>query len=365
VFRGAGFIQVQGGITDKTIYTDDYDFDDIVDQKKGEKASLLGSTAGRVGSVGFDRAWTKALQNETFVKYVQGRLPASLDGVPGFNRSANFDQKPGFVRPFFYDAVMSLAVAMCTAPGEFFFGKDVYKRFLQTDFDGASGSVRVNNITGSRIPETITFGVWNSQVAEVDKNGKLIIEFMPSMYYDLETAEWKTILDNRFVFANGSTKPPSPLSSNLVNNNYIGDLARIIGYSLVGIAGSFSLVYAGWVVWFRREHVVLSAQPLCLLMVCFGTIIASSAIIPLGMDETVASQNGLNMACMAVPWILVLGATIMYSPLLAKIRGVHRVRDCTLSISMFPLTPAVVSLCSLPSLGLQDARAGLYTRFRR
>jgi gamma-aminobutyric acid type B receptor len=51
----------------------------------------------------------------------------------------------------------------------------------------------------------------------------------------------------------------------------------------------------------------------------------SSAIIPMSIDDGVASVHGCNIACMSAPWIFSIGFAITFSALFAKIWRIHTV----------------------------------------
>jgi hypothetical protein len=107
--------------------------------------------------------------------------------------------------------------------------------------------------------------------------------------------------------------------------NYIGDSARIAGYVLFGIVCFCGIASIIWVIYYRDEHVIISAQPFFLVLVSVGTMFMASTILPLSFEEP-TPESGLDIACMSIPWLYVIGATLAISGLLAKTRGVVKVR---------------------------------------
>lgn len=92
--------------------------------------------------------------------------------------------------------------------------------------------------------------------------------------------------------------------------------------ALVMLAAVVSLV---WMVWFWKERAVSSSQPLFLVLVSIGSFVMVSAIIPLSFDETVTDDpSALDRACMAGPWLYIIGAIIAFSALFAKTRGIYK-----------------------------------------
>ena len=51
----------------------------------------------------------------------------------------------------------------------------------------------------------------------------------------------------------------------------------------------------------------------------------ASCIIPLSIDESIASVRGCDIACVATPWLFSMGFAITFSALFAKIWRVHTV----------------------------------------
>jgi hypothetical protein len=103
-----------------------------------------------------------------------------------------------------------------------------------------------------------------------------------------------------------------------INNNYLGSI-RIFGYILVTLAIGSSLVSAAWVLKHRKTHIVRASQPFFLVLISLGAGIFGSSIIPMGIDDGVASVEACSMACMATPWLLVLGWTIVFAALFSKL----------------------------------------------
>lgn len=103
-----------------------------------------------------------------------------------------------------------------------------------------------------------------------------------------------------------------------INNNYLGSI-RAYGYVLVALAIGFSLVSAVWVLKHRKTHIVRASQPFFLVLISLGAGILGSAIIPMGIDDGVASVEVCSRACMVIPWLLVLGWTIVFAALFSKL----------------------------------------------
>lgn len=219
---------------------------------------------------------------------------------------------------------------MCRAGQEvdFFTGEQIFDYFRNSSFDGMSGRVDITPETGTRNYTTLTFVLWNVQNYVLrDHQGNVQFQFAPTSYY--LDGQWNEVENMTFLYGDNSTEAPDSLPPVNMDYNYIGTAGRIVGYVLMGIVMVFAIAAFVWLCWFHANKVVISAQPLFLLMVCVGAFVMASAIIPLSLEEPV-SIAGLDIACMASPWLYVVGSVIAFSPLFAKTRGIHMVRCCLL-----------------------------------
>jgi len=134
---GMGTINLEGGVRPEPVLP-----------KVGLVAPLEDNPV--TGYEKFRTAWRKARAHASFLKFLQFKLPSTLESMEGFDRQAPFSNEPGSFRSFLYDAVIGVALAMCRAgeKTEFFSGVQIFDEFRQLDFEGASGNVRIFNETG-------------------------------------------------------------------------------------------------------------------------------------------------------------------------------------------------------------------------
>lgn len=283
-------------------------------------------------SLGYERfrvAWRDALLDQDFVQYVCTKLPTSLDKLEDFDRFEDFTPDPNGFLGFLYDAVTALGISMCQAGTNttFFFGEDIYAHFRQMDFHGASGRNLISPETGTRNFTTIAFAMWNVRISkDADEEGYSIIEYVPSNNFDDNS--WHVIPGNNFEYADGTLTPPHSIPPVNFDYNYIGLGSRLVSYVFVGIVMLGAIICGVWTLAYWNDVVVNSAQPLYLILVCVGSFTMVSTILPLGLQETVVSStNGLDIACMAVPWLYFVGTSIAFSGLLAKTRALYQVSE--------------------------------------
>jgi hypothetical protein len=177
------------------------------------------------------------------------------------------------------------------------------------------------------------FVVWNMKQTTENKGGDggmISYGIYPSLHYQQEgllEPQWSVVGTNDFVFADSTNTAPHSLPDVDEEPHYVGKIGLAMGYIPMVIIMFCSVVAFLWMCWHRQERAIRSAQPLFLSMISVGSFITVSTIIPMSFDEQIVqSQDGLNIACQAVPWLYVIGSCCTYSALTAKVRGVYEVR---------------------------------------
>jgi 7 transmembrane sweet-taste receptor of 3 GCPR len=312
VIQGIGFIGMSAGITSERV-------------TQGKVAT---PTVNENPTTGFERfrlAWKSALQDNAFRQYAQTKLPESFAGMSDIDTDNYFIQDPGGLHAFMYDTVTTFGVAMCrtNSSTNFFTGQDIYDQIRNLELMMASGNVQLSNV-GSRIYSSIAFLVWNVRSVGVDSFGLSILEYVPSYGFDLD--KWIVLSGNEFIFADGSGIAPESLPVIYHDYNYISRSDRIFGYTLMSIILLSSVGAISWTLYNRKNHVIDAAQPLFLIIVFVGAFIMALSTIPAGFDDSViSSMNGLDAACMAIPWLYFMGSNLSSGALLAKTKAVYGV----------------------------------------
>jgi len=125
---------------------------------------------------------------------------------------------------------------------------------------------------------------------------------------------------------------PFQLPDLIVDRNLLG-LLVIVGYSLFTIIVLLSVGFALWVIINRNNRIVMFAQPLFLLPLCFGTLLLGSAIIPLTLSHSETTHDDdenrdhitFPNACMSIPWLGSIGFTLTFSMLFSKTWRVNQI----------------------------------------
>jgi len=142
------------------------------------------------------------------------------------------------------------------------------------------------------------------------------------------TQQWNTII--RDYDTQGSTQTPvlevyqklRGVYSPPMDYNHLGPL-KAYGGTLVGLTLGFALLSAVWVLRHRKTRIVCSSQPFFLVCIAIGAAIFGSSIIPMGMDDEIASVETCSRACMSIPWLVILGWTIVFAALFSKLRRLN------------------------------------------
>ena len=100
--------------------------------------------------------------------------------------------------------------------------------------------------------------------------------------------------------------------------NYLTTI-RPVGLTMMAIILASSVGAAIWVYLMREATVVKASQPPFLWMICFGTAVMGLSILPMGIDDEIASDDGCSKACMATPWLFTFGFSITFAALASKL----------------------------------------------
>ena len=241
---------------------------------------------------------------------------------------------------FTYDAVTAMMLAACETPitddedYSSVSGLRIYEQLMRTEFQGVSGPVAFQPTTGTRKSEGLKYGVRNIQFPDhltTDKFYKVsaglahIVSIMTNTTSLPALSSSSPPVDtvSPFFFASNTTTPPLSLPPLDHDLNLITPAVRIFGLLLSGAVMFVSLFWISWTLMHRTKDVVKASQPIFLCQICIGTFIIASAVIPMGMQEP-TSRHGLDVACMATPWLISVGFVTTFSALFTKTWRLNR-----------------------------------------
>jgi len=112
------------------------------------------------------------------------------------------------------------------------------------------------------------------------------------------------------------------------NMNQLGNL-RYVGITMAILVCLSSLITTTWVFTNRHIQVVRTLQPTFLVTISMGVFIIGLAMIPMSIDDEIASQHVSDMSCMSIPWLMSLGFSFAMSALFAKLWRIERLFRAT------------------------------------
>ena len=232
---------------------------------------------------------------------------------------------PSLYQYLTYDAVLALMLATCEvqqnsdeveAWNPALAGRLLYEQLIRTEFQGVSGYVSFDPITGSRQSQNILYGVRNMLMVNFNSSNDEI-RFTSEISSIINLADKQIEYDVPFVYFSNTTTPPLSLPPVETHLNLIPTAILAFGLSLCGLVIVTSIFWMIWTLRYRDKVVVKASQPIFLFQICVGTLIITSAIIPMSMQEPI-SKRGLDIACMATPWLISMGFVTTFSALFTK-----------------------------------------------
>jgi hypothetical protein len=201
---------------------------------------------------------------------------------------------------FQYEATVLLGLSACGAVGDNLTlnGNYHYQKLLAMSFEGVSGNVTVDHITGSRTFSSTQFKVINFVRKIVIENSTAsIVNFNPTLTdVFVDGQNWESI--KPFVFSDNTINLPSSIPIPEVNENFLHPAIRAIVLILCAIAMLTALSCGIWTVRNRNLRVVQASQPFFLYLISAGGVIFASSIIPISFDPgNLSSTHGLQIAC--------------------------------------------------------------------
>jgi 7 transmembrane sweet-taste receptor of 3 GCPR len=211
---------------------------------------------------------------------------------------------------------------------------------IETKFHGASGTIDFGKEVGKeRNAETIAIGLYNIRPGNLTGLGKQ--SFYASLVYSNNDSEWVQQGNEAIIYRDGTTRAPE-IKRAFVENNYLSPGVRAIGMTLMAIAWVLGFTALIGLHIFNKDSVVQRAQPFFLKILCYGSVLTSSAIFTLSWDEGAGwSDRQLDIACAMTPWFFFVGIILTFCALFTKLWRVDKVlqfrrRAVTISNVMKP-----------------------------
>ena len=226
-----------------------------------------------------------------------------------------------------YDATYALSIAACQTPG-LFSGSELYETLRNLEFEGATGPVSFETSTGTRVIESVTVRIDNVFWSDERSDGDFV---------RMDSSKAVSIKHNAvnqlipWQYNDNTSNVPLSLPPIKHDHNLVSLGGQIFGWMLGGVVAGFSLGLIVWTWYNQKLFVVRAGQPMFLTQLCVGTIIMALAVIPMSMQGAKTSSS-LNIACMATPWLIILGFVIAFSALLSKTWRLNQLMNSGMSM---------------------------------
>ena len=237
-----------------------------------------------------------------------------------------------------FDTVLAVGLAACAADaGPNAPDGETLRRFLSSvSFQGLSGAVQFDNVTGSRVASTFPLVVLNYRPANGSTATSNDLTLTTVGSYDATADVW-TFSQPVFLASTNSLVAPASLATSLPSEflqpdqdfKFLPHGLKILGYVEVATLQTFCAVCAAWLIYYRKNRVVTSSQGPVLLIMVFGLSVASWAILALTVDGSPGEMIAPQAACAFGPFLFAWGFLVALAALSGKTIRVYSVFNRT------------------------------------
>lgn len=228
-----------------------------------------------------------------------------------------------------YDSAIAVGLAACNASGTnndgqhtYFDGHDHFQAITRTNFQGSTGNVSFDPITGTR--QNSRYIVENVQIDDERSNDTHVAHKVVTTSF-FENQNFNSIEGAPSIFSDGTTNLPPDLPTVQLDENYLSTGLRAGCLAMCAVVVISSFIIGGWVLLHSNVRVVRSAQPVFLSTLAIGVAIMGLSIVPLSFDEgSTITMDGCDTACWSFPWLLSVGFSLAFSALWAKTHRVNK-----------------------------------------
>ena len=334
------------------MYVDTFSFpaqppgDPLLEASHG--SAVIGLPTGSLlrGYRTFENEWKQHIATAETQAFLDRILPQNVTENPRY--AYKIPALPSGEAMFNYDAFMSLANSACDASkaeGDLFSTSTLHHYFFNQNFTGATGIVELDNLTGSRLAETIEFVVSNLLVDSIpNAEGMITLEKTESFIFQSTdngamNPTWRPLTNASFIYSDNTTNPPLNLPLLTPTIEEIQVWATVLGciaFTLV------TCITAGFCVWMQRNvktGPILAAQPFFMRMVASGVVLMSLSLVPLAFLPYVSQPD---VACMMGPWFLFVGFCVTYAAIFSKLRRINQIESSSVQMKRVTITPIQV-----------------------
>lgn len=296
--------------------------------------------------------WRGIGGNKELLDYINAKQPKS--STLSFDRTSSYFEwlAPSHISAFSYDAVVGLGLSACKTYEEnkqlnpdagIFSGQQHHAEFVKTRFNGASGDVIIGPDSFSRKANSTYHVVSNilprsglPSTSATNEN----FQGQPWIVFDTSTLSWQRYDEiNEFIYSGGSAVPPQQIPAAQMDYLEVSPAVRGVCLTLGGLAMFLSICFYAYCCVVQRNHrVIRAAQPLFLGLICLGSLILASSIIPASFDDTVVSARGADVACVAKFWLFPMGFCLIFSALFSKLWRINKLLSNAITFQRIQVT---------------------------
>jgi ABC-type branched-subunit amino acid transport system substrate-binding protein len=220
-----------------------------------------------------------------------------------------------------YDAMLSVGFAACAANATHIApGNALYSALVHVMFEGLSGTVKYNSLTGGRDVTTAKFQLWNYEKKQ--NSGGFLKQTTAGLFNPLTQQFDLNATSVVFRSGIGMKYLTQDITPPFHEKNLLPQWAKIVGYVETSVLVSISLAIIIWVQWNAKAKIVINSQAFLLQLIAAGCTVASFAIFTLTIDDTEGENMDPSAACMATPALFSVGFLLALTALAAKM---HRI----------------------------------------
>jgi len=335
-----------------------------------EKGSPLYLATKGIGIISFSSQYTpyykkyvaalQELDNNEDLDYLKSTLPIDYDDDWVFPIDYS---ETSMQSPILYDTVIAYGLAACEAANnnfysknmnnienDYFTGTELFNKMLQTDFEGVSGKVKLDNESGTRLASTAVYTITNLVVNNSSEDD-LVATFSSQVTHVFQDSKWINT-EYQYIYNDGTTEiPPSLPSAAALDQHHLSLALKRLCKSMGALIMIASIGLGIWTYINKNHRVIRASQPLFLNCLLVGTFLMGSSIIPLTIDDQNTSQNGCVIACTIYPWLLMIGLSLAFTALLTKTKRINQIlnkkkRFSRITVTAYDVLPTMIIFVS-------------------
>ena len=271
---------------------------------------------GWVGGVSNDSSSSKQQEMADFFSYISNPLESLNDVLP--------NERSNFVTPYRYSQTKASLWAGTGMDNDTAF--DYTETVKEVNSDNTVSEIRIP-------PEAAIRGIINEEVKNylVGSGENKYESLMAVNSFIDDRSEFTANMDRRIrdvIKATGTETVVKSYKASLsfhngpedVSMNYVDIPYRDTGWGVAILICFASMAVICWVLWNRKKAVMRAFQPILLIQSAVGFFIMGATLVPLGFDDSLFSKDILDITCMAIPWMYVVGYTVFFSSIYSKIQ---------------------------------------------